>query len=129
MNKKVSAKILCHAEGVGAPTPEMVRHRAREIARIDGRKGYSEEDWRHAYFELHGHHLDDNNQENEMLFSGQDMVAYDPGHRIENVGFDNSDNLGEELITEGMEEAIHDQMLEASLDSGEEEEPKPDERG
>ena len=127
MNKKVSAKILCHAEGLGTPTSDMVRQRAEEIAQIDGRKDYNQEEWKQAYFELHGHHQGDDNQENEMVFSGHDMVAYDPGHRVENLGPEVPENIGEELIIEGMEEAIHDQMLEASLDLAEEEEAKPEE--
>jgi len=117
MNNKVSAKILCHAEGVGPPTSDMVRQRAEEIARIDGRQEHNQEDWKQAFFELHGHPHSSDNQENEMVFSGQDMVAYDSGHHTENVGSEGTDNIAEELIIEGMEEAIHDQMLEASRGS------------
>lgn len=113
MKKKVSAKILCHAEGVGPPTSDMVRRRADEIARINGRAEHNEEDWKQAYLELHGHHAGLDDEENETVFTGQEM-AYDSGHHIENVGPEDSENIVEELIIEGMEEAVHEQMLQAS---------------
>jgi hypothetical protein len=41
------------------------------------------------------------------------MVATDTGHHIENLrGGD--DNVLEELVAEGMDEAVHDQMLASS---------------
>ena len=109
---KPSAKILSHAEGVGPPTSDMVRQRAEEIARINGREEHNEEDWREAYFEVHGHHPVD---DQELLFSGHDMLAYDYGHHTENIQPDDSESISEELISEGMEEAIHERMLEASM--------------
>jgi hypothetical protein len=120
---KPFAKIICHSEGLGTPNSDLVRRRAEELARIDGRKEYNEEDWRQAVFELHGHNAGNSeDQENEMVFSGHDMLVYDPGHRVEHsqVG---PDNVGEELVSEGIEEAVHEQMLQASQ-SAEEEEPE-----
>jgi hypothetical protein len=32
------AKILVHSNGLGVPSPEMVRQRAMELAAIDGRR-------------------------------------------------------------------------------------------
>lgn len=119
---KPFAKIICHSEGLGTPNSDMVRRRAEEIARIGGRREYTEEDWRQAVFELHGHNAGAHeDQENEMVFSGHDMLVYDPGHRVESFQA-GPDNLGEELVTEGIDEAVHEQMLQASRVEEEEEE-------
>jgi len=45
--------------------------------------------------------------------SERDMTATDSGHHVENLrGGD--DNVLEELVAEGMDEAAHDQMVAAS---------------
>jgi hypothetical protein len=101
---------------MGVPSPEMVRKRAFELARIDGRTEYNEQDWHRAKLELHGGHAaswDDEEDRMPESISERDMIATDTGHHIENLrGGD--DNMGEELISEGMDEAVHDRMLEAS---------------
>jgi hypothetical protein len=110
------AKILVHSEGLGVPSPEMVRQRALELAVIDGRTEYNELDWQRARQELHGGHeqsWDDEEDRMEQSVSERDMTATDTGHHVENLrGGD--DNVLEELVAEGMDEAVHDQMLEAS---------------
>ena len=122
---KPSAKILCHSEGVGPPNSEMVRQRAQEIALINGRAGHNEEDWKQAMFELHGHPTSNSeDQENETTFSSRDMLAYDSGHHTENATPESSDNLAEELVGEGLDEAFHDQMLQARLSEDKGEEPE-----
>ena len=118
------AKIVVHANGMGVPTPEMVRQRARELAQIDGRSEYNEQDWQHAKQELHGGHpysWDDEEDRMPQSISERDMTAVDNGHHVENlVGGD--DNVVEELVAEGMDEAVHDRMLEASRDTRDDEE-------
>jgi len=112
--KPASAKIIQHSEGMGAPDPELVRKRAGELALIDGRERFTEADWREAKRELHGgHELSDTNGEMDMaaMISGHDMVASSLGHHVENVGLEDQDNVGEESIAEGMDEAVHEQML------------------
>ena len=110
------AKILVHSDGLGVPSPEMVRQRALELAAIDGRTEYNEIDWQHARQELHGGHetsWDDDEDRMEQSVSERDMTATDKGHHTENLrGGD--DNVLEELVAEGMDEAVHDRMLEAS---------------
>ncbi len=54
--RPTSAKIIQHAEGLGAPNAEHVRLRAQELAIINGHAEYNEEDWREAKRELHGGH-------------------------------------------------------------------------
>lgn len=112
--RPTSAKIIQHAEGLGAPNAEQVRHRAHELAIINGRTQFNDEDWRDAKRELHGGHIDpaeDGEMQMEALVSGHDMVAGSLGHHVENVVSTEPDCLGEELIAEGMDEAVHEQML------------------
>ena len=120
-----------HAEGLGAPNADQVRQRALELAFLDGRNDFNEGDWHAAKRELHGGHGHSNSEdEAEMatLVSGHDMIATDLGHHVENVGLEDADNVVEELIAEGMDEAVHEQMLAArheqddGEDDGEEDE-------
>jgi hypothetical protein len=110
------AKIVVHADGLGVPTPETVRQRALELARIDGRKEHNEQDWHRAKQELHGGHpysWDDEEDRMPQSISERDMTATDTGHHVENL-LGGEDNVLEELVAEGMDEAVHDRMLEAS---------------
>lgn len=109
-----SAKIIQHSEGLGTPTSETVRKRAAEIAMINGRGEFNEEDWREAKRELRGgHELSDTNGEYEMgsMVSEHDMVVGSMGHHAENMRPEDNENVLEELIAEGMDEAVHEQML------------------
>ena len=113
---QTSAKIIHHSTGLGVPDASTVRQRAQELALIAGRERFSAEDWREAKRELHGgHEGNDTNGEADvaMMISGHDMVASSVGHHVENVRLDDSDNVLEELIAEGMDEAVHEQMLAA----------------
>ena len=110
------AKILSHSEGLGTPDSGLVRKRAREIALINGREKYTEEDWRQARMEMHGHGPNGQLSEEwaaEMMYSEADGIVTDPGHHTENLGMDDDGNVIEELIEEGLNEALHDQMLAA----------------
>src|SRR5947207_1980459 len=117
--RPTSAKILQHSTGMGAPNADLVRRRASEIALIDGRSEFHEEDWRQAKRELHGGHESGemaNGAEMTSLVSGQDMISADPGHHTERVRMEGDESLGEELIAEGMDEAQHEQMLAARME-------------
>jgi hypothetical protein len=114
--KPTPAKIIHHSEGLGAPDAQTVRRRAAELAFIDGRERFNDEDWREAKRELHGgHEMNDTNGEMNMaaMISEHDMVASSVGHHVENMGPEDQDNIVEELIAEGMDEAVHEQMLAA----------------
>ena len=98
------------------PCAATVRQRARELAEIDGRNEFNEGDWGAAKRELHGgHEQNDTNGEMDMetMVSGHDMVSSSLGHHTAKVGFDDQENMAEELIAEGMDEAVHEQMLAA----------------
>jgi hypothetical protein len=112
--KPSSAKIIQHSEGLGVPDAGTVRQRAQELALINGREDFSDEDWHAAKRELHGgHEFNDTNGNSEMLVvvSEHDMVVGSLGHHVENIGMEDADNVVEELIAEGMDEAVHEQML------------------
>lgn len=119
------AKILSHSEGLGTPDAEMVRRRAAEIALINGRKEFTDEDYRLAKIEMHGHgpngHLSDE-WAAEMMYSEADMLAVDVGRHTEKLGMEDDGNVIEELIEEGLNEALHEQMLFARRELQEEEE-------
>lgn len=115
--RPLQAKIVNHSAGMGTPDPDTVRQRAKELAKIDGRTEINERDWVEAKRELHGSVSAvgyDGDEEMMRLVSERDMIASNLGHHVDNIGFDDSENAVEELIAEGMEEAVHDQMLRAS---------------
>jgi hypothetical protein len=119
-----SAKILNHAQGLGVPTAEEVRKRARELAQIDGYLEANEAHWQQAKRELHGgHDFDNGSNEHDMqlLVSEHDFVSADPGRHTPKFGADD-DHVVEELVAEGMDEALHEQMLAARKDGLEEDE-------
>ncbi len=112
--KPALGKIIQHSEGLGAPDAETVRKRAQELAIINGREQFNEGDWRDAKRELHGgHELNDTNGDFDIaaMVSEHDMIAASVGHHTENVAQDDATNVAEELIAEGMDEAVHEQML------------------
>ena len=92
---------------------------------INGRKEFTEEDYRQARIEMHGHgpngHLSDE-WAAEMMYSEADMLAVDVGRHTENLGMEDDGNVIEELIEEGLNEALHEQMLFARRELREEEE-------
>ena len=117
-SKPMTAKIIHHSEGMGTPSEETVRQRAIELARINGHETFTDLDWASAERELHGGHTSNSHHEPlEMtgIVSERDMILGDIGHRIEVVRLDDDDNLVEELFVEGMDEAVHEQMLAAAL--------------
>ena len=112
------------------PCAATVRQRARELAEIDGREEFNEGDWAEAKRELHGgHEQNDTNGEMDMtvMISGHDMVRSSMGHHASKVGYDDQDNMAEELIAEGMDEAVHEQMLAARKERDEEDAEDEDE--
>jgi hypothetical protein len=118
-----SAKILNHAQGLGAPTAADVRQRAQEIARIEGWDQPNEEHWRQAKIEMHGGHDFENGSHEydmQLLVSGGELVSADPGRHTPNLRLDDDEHVVEELIAEGMDEALHEQMLQSRLAEDEE---------
>jgi len=113
-----AGKITLHGNGLGAPSPEEVENRAREIAMIDERNPdeFTEADWKQARRELMG---EENNTPPEETPDNADVteewsvVASSKGHRMPRPGADEEETVGEHCVIDGLEEAAHDQMLEA----------------
>ena len=112
-------KISTHGDGMGAPTPELVEKRARELALIDERNPdeFTDGDWDQARAELMGvatGAAPEETPETAELADDWDVVASDTGHRAPRAGLDDDEMLGEQLVAGGVEEATHDSMVQAA---------------
>lgn len=119
-------KITLHGNGLGVPSPEMAEKRAREIAMIDERNPdeFTEADWQQAKNELTGvagSHAPEVDDAVDDELSERDDIPGASGHRAPKNGFDDDENVGEELVSGGIEEAAHDQMVEARREELEQE--------
>jgi hypothetical protein len=122
-----AGKITVHGNGLGAPSPDLVRQRAREIAMIDERNPdeFTEGDWEQAHRELLGTAsvaAPEETEQNAEVVEEWNMVAADTGHHALRATDVEDENLGEQLVSDGLEEATHDQMLEARIEERKEEE-------
>jgi hypothetical protein len=129
MNERSSSphgKITVHGHGLGVASPELVEKRAREIAMIDERNPdeFTEADWEQAKNELTGvepSHTPEVDDEAVDEMTERDDVPGATGHQVPNNGFEGDENVGEELVAGGIEEAAHDQMVEARWEELEQE--------
>ena len=113
-----AGKISLHGNGLGAPSPEDVERRAREIAMIDERNPdeFTEADWGQARHELMGaenHTPPEETPDNADLTEEWSVTASSKGHRMPRPGTEEEETVGEHCVIDGLEEATHDQMLEA----------------
>jgi hypothetical protein len=122
-----AGKISVHGNGLGAPSPEQVEARAREIALIDERDPdeFTDADWNQARQELLGtaaSNPPEETKDNVNLHEEWEVVAEDRGHRVPRPGVDeNEETIGEHLVADGIDEAARDQMLEARKEELEQE--------
>lgn len=112
-------KISNHGGGMGAPTPELVEKRAREIALIDERnpEDFTDADWEQARQELMGvatAAAPEETEENAPLEEEWPVTASDTGTQAPRAGLDDDEMLGAQLVAGGVEEATHDSMVEAA---------------
>lgn len=119
-------KISVHGNGMGAPTPELVEKRAREIALIDERRpdDFTDADWDQARRELLGMEVTASAEDADEVLEGlsaRDDVPGETGHRSPRPGLDDDETLGAQLVSGGIEDATHDQMVEAARDDQEQE--------
>jgi hypothetical protein len=108
------ARIIIHGAGAGVPSPDVVEQRARELAVIAGRAAseYTDEDFRQAKLELMQEPAEE--EEASLPFEpGSGEVLGGTAQQAENFGADDESTVGEELIREGLDEALHDEMVEA----------------
>ncbi|HSH39324.1 MAG TPA: hypothetical protein VK993_11105 [Chthoniobacterales bacterium] len=113
-------KISVHGDGMGAPTPELVEKRAREIALIDERNPdeFTDADWEQARAELLGVSTGaapEETPENAEMTEEWSAVPSDTGRRAGRAGEDD-EMLGERLFAGGLEEGMHDSMVQARKD-------------
>jgi len=117
--------IMIHSNGIGTVTRHLVHERARELAVINGRspQDVSANDWAQAKRELTGQPEEDPKQ--TLLEFAPESERWDPlpgstGSEVLTTPLEGEDDegrsLGEKLIEEGVQEAEHDQMLEAARD-------------
>ena len=111
-------KISVHGDGMGAPTPELVEKRAREIALTNERNPdeFTDADWEQARRELAGvgsNGAPEETPHNADVTEEWSEVAADTGHRAGRAGEDD-EMLGQQLVEGGVEEATHDSMVEAA---------------
>jgi hypothetical protein len=114
-----AGKISLHGNGMGVASPEEVEKRAKEIAMISERNPdeFTEEDWAQARKELLGAEHPtpaEETKESAKLTDDWYLAAPSRGRRVPREGVDEEEEtVGEHLVTGGVEEATHDQMLEA----------------
>jgi len=116
-----SGKIELHGNGMGVPSPEDIERRAREIAMIDERTPdeFTDADWSQAREELMG---SEETPDNSNVTGEWEVTPDDRGHRVPRSGIDDEEEtVGEHLVSDGREEAAHDQMLEARREELEQE--------
>jgi hypothetical protein len=125
--------IMENAAGIGTVTPAMVEARARELAAINGRRSSkpSEADYQQAKRELTGEGETDPQEENVESIPESDDWDPVPG----SSGRQATESLGEDedaegrsesaqMFEEGVSEAEHDQMRQASRADQESDEPE-----
>jgi hypothetical protein len=115
-NAHPAGKISVHGNGFGTPSPDAVEKRAREIALIAEREPdeFTDGDWDQAMRELRGtpvSNAPEETDENAEVVEEWNVVASSSGHRTPRV--EDDENLGEQLVEDGVQEAVHDQMVEA----------------
>src|SRR5437868_2938382 len=125
-NKPSGGKIELHGNGMGVAGPEDIERRAREIAMIDERNPdeFTDTDWKQAREELLGELEQtppEEDDKNIKLEQEWEVTPDDRGHRVARPGAEEEETVGEHLVSDGREEAAHDQMLEARREELEQE--------
>jgi len=104
---------------MGVPSEETVEERAMELAVIAGRSisQVTEEDRAQARRELLGEGMiEEESEEDEAVIAGTlhfDEAPGTTGHHVTTHGPEDETSVGERLVQEGADEALHDEMLEA----------------
>jgi hypothetical protein len=123
--------------GIGTVTTEMVQKRAVELALINGRTAdqVSVLDVEQAQRELTGgSELDPSEEKLEAVADAKfgDPLPGSTGRQVPQSVDDDEDgegrSIGEQLVGEGVNEAEHDQMLQAARDAEEEDPTEKTER-
>lgn len=111
-------RITQHGSGLGTVTPEMVRTRARELALSDGRAAeeVTPADWNQAKRELLGAAIPpgvESDVDEAASTAGWDPAPPSIGQRADTQELADEQTMSEKLIQEGVEEADHDERVQA----------------
>jgi hypothetical protein len=104
---ELPGRLKATASGLGEASQTDIDRRAAELAQIDGRSVFTDEDLARAEAELGA-------RANGAEEATWDEAAEDVGKRTRPVRLENDSNLGEQLTQQGMADADHDQRLAAS---------------
>lgn len=107
-----------HGTGLGTVTREMVQKRARELAISDGRDEVTQRDFIQARRELIGAGTPAADEGEEVASAaGWDPSPGTIGHRAEGQEVDDEETVAERLMSEGIEEADHDERVESGRET------------
>jgi hypothetical protein len=113
-------KVELHGEGVSGFSQADIDRRAAELALIDNRAQATEEDQARALDELRVRNLPDAVNEDAESMQSMSRDPSDPlvdrGRQVPEYGGEDEKAALEHLALEGVEEAQHDQMLQARND-------------
>ena len=112
-----AGKIEVLSRGIGALGEADLERRARELALIDGHAEPTPDDWDQARAELGGSVVEPG--EDDAMTDSLSRDPSDPpanrGEQVPDIAEpdDDEEEVAERLVSEGVEEAEHDQMLAA----------------
>lgn len=109
---ELPGRLNATASGLGDASQTDIDRRAAELAQIDGRDAFTDEDLARAEAELGA-------RTNDGEDGTWDEAADDVGKRIRRARLENNSNLGEQLTQQGMADADHDQRLAAADEAAE----------
>jgi hypothetical protein len=111
-------RVTDHARGLGTVTPEMVSHRAHEIALINQHEKPTPEDWQEAKRELtDAGHPSHDPMEDIPVGKRWDPIPGSASRKADNLPADDEQTVAETLVESGIEEAEHEQMVEGARES------------
>ena len=113
------ARLERHGRGSGPISPNMVEKRASELAEIEGRsrKGVTKADRDEALSELRDDTLEISTDEarSDIIASTNPAdIAVDTGHEVKSLLTEDEQMMAERETEEGVREAEHERMLQAS---------------
>jgi hypothetical protein len=106
-NSGLPDRLKAAARGLGEASQTEVDRRAEELAQMDGRDAFTDEDLARAAAELGARSTDGQSDT-------WDEAAENVGKHTRRGRLENDSNLGEQLTEQGMADADHDQRLAAS---------------
>lgn len=107
------------AHGLGTVTEAMVGKRAKEIALINGHPQVLSTDWDQARRELTGRErlVPETTREELLPEESRDVAYAPPESRVPAVPAPDEQTFAEKLVEEGVQEAEHEQMVQASREA------------